>query len=683
MPRIREYDSQVGAQGAVGTINTQRADASAFGVDIRPMGEALTKLGGMLQEKTETQEVTKAHIEIMRAKELWDQNLAERTNSAQPGDDNFVPKLTGDIQNYLTTGSEAFKTERGRQTWAALGASMREQYVGKGVVIQANLAAKAAENDYGTMMTTLSSRAKGDWGNKDSIYGEGVALIDDPKGMFARVPQTTRDQMRLQLQKDVEFAAAQGFVRANPEGWLGSMSPEDLKRFNTSQKVINQTVVPGGSPQFSKGAMQWADKVQTTAAASGLNANILLAQLDKESRGNANAVGAKGEIGLTQFMPATATRFGVKAGDVDSQIAGQAKYMAFLLDRYKGNYEKALAAYNWGEGNVDRAGEAWQSKLPSSTRAYVSEIMAKSGMVNVGAPPPEQPVSSVSQPVAQKLPFKLDGKQQEQITHEAVQVMHLKLSMEDRTRREADRAKKEAEEATQNELQRRIYSPRENEKPPTDAEIWENNVLTPQQKQHLSDLLINRPRQLEQKSNPVEFGNLYRQIVADSDNPQRTFNTDAINESLRNGKINPHEHAWLSAQVSQLKDPNGNSFAKQVAQINEQTRSSLNRTIQGQIDPIAANDAAYRFTMDFQRAIEEKRKKNEDPRALLDPNSKEYFPSPQRIMSYMRPTGTALAVSADKVVQEQKSTLPTWQEYDKLASGATYTDPQGNIRKKK
>jgi hypothetical protein len=85
------------------------------------------------------------------------------------------------------------------------------------------------------------------------------------------------------------------------------------------------------------------------------------------------AVSPKGASGLMQFMPATAARFKVlDPTNEDQAIAGAAKYMRFLLDRYDGDKEKAVAAYNAGEGNVDKYGGIPPFK---ETQNYVLKVL--------------------------------------------------------------------------------------------------------------------------------------------------------------------------------------------------------------------------------------------------------------------------------------------------------------------
>ena len=123
---------------------------------------------------------------------------------------------------------------------------------------------------------------------------------------------------------------------------------------------------------------------------------ILKAQVGQESGFDAKAknVGS-GAFGLTQFIEGTAKRFGVKPNDVDSMLHGQAKYMRYLLDRYKGDWAKALAGYNTGEGNVDahwgkdgtgNGGGVMTTKWNrgnGETLLYVENILANAGTMTL------------------------------------------------------------------------------------------------------------------------------------------------------------------------------------------------------------------------------------------------------------------------------------------------------------
>jgi len=111
-----------------------------------------------------------------------------------------------------------------------------------------------------------------------------------------------------------------------------------------------------------------------------------------ESRYEQTARGDHGELGLWQLRPATARRFGIEVtarhderAHLDQSTRAAARYLAFLYARY-GDWPLALAAYNAGEGRVDRAlarrpgATFWElaerGALPPISREYVPKILA-------------------------------------------------------------------------------------------------------------------------------------------------------------------------------------------------------------------------------------------------------------------------------------------------------------------
>lgn len=97
--------------------------------------------------------------------------------------------------------------------------------------------------------------------------------------------------------------------------------------------------------------------IQAASRSYGVNPNLVKAVITAETCFRPSAVSPKGAKGLMQLMPATARRFGVtRRGDVGQNIFGGTLYLRWLLNRYRGSVPHAVAAYNSGEGTVDRYG---------------------------------------------------------------------------------------------------------------------------------------------------------------------------------------------------------------------------------------------------------------------------------------------------------------------------------------
>jgi len=116
--------------------------------------------------------------------------------------------------------------------------------------------------------------------------------------------------------------------------------------------------------------------LQAAAGKYGLDPSLVVAVANQESGGNPNAVSPAGAQGVMQLMPATAQQFGVTDPfDPAQNIDAGVRYLAQLMNQF-GDPQLALAAYNWGPGNVAKYGT---SNWPAETANYVSSILTKVG----------------------------------------------------------------------------------------------------------------------------------------------------------------------------------------------------------------------------------------------------------------------------------------------------------------
>lgn len=158
-----------------------------------------------------------------------------------------------------------------------------------------------------------------------------------------------------------------------------------------SHGINDPTMLPGGpaAGPASKTAGGWQGvnlgglanseyrKMTAAAAASyGIPESMFLAQINQESGFNPNAKSKAGALGIAQFMPGTAKGYGINPLDPKQALPAAAKMMSGLYAKY-GSWELALAAYNAGEGTVDRY-LAGKQALPAETTNYVKSIMGAS-----------------------------------------------------------------------------------------------------------------------------------------------------------------------------------------------------------------------------------------------------------------------------------------------------------------
>lgn len=117
--------------------------------------------------------------------------------------------------------------------------------------------------------------------------------------------------------------------------------------------------------------------IDTATRQYGLPVGLLDKLLNQESRYrsdiiNGTTTSPAGAQGIAQFMPATAAQFGIDPLNPAQAIPAAAKYLSQLYAQF-GNWDLAVAAYNWGPGNVAKY-NAGQKSPPTETVNYVAAI---------------------------------------------------------------------------------------------------------------------------------------------------------------------------------------------------------------------------------------------------------------------------------------------------------------------
>lgn len=130
------------------------------------------------------------------------------------------------------------------------------------------------------------------------------------------------------------------------------------------------------------GSIQYRAHIEVAAERHGVPVEILVYLLWQESRYRPDIIDGRvrssvGALGIAQFMPATAMdEMGSVQAALDPFMAipAAARYLAKIYRAAGGGWREALAAYNWGIGNVRRKG---LSLAPAETRNYYTSILSK------------------------------------------------------------------------------------------------------------------------------------------------------------------------------------------------------------------------------------------------------------------------------------------------------------------
>jgi hypothetical protein len=528
MPRVREYEQQTNTSA---DIPTRRAQASDFpnGEGLLAAGQALSKYADVVYEAQERQEVSDVHAKLAKARADWTVALQERANQNDPGDATFAPKFNEDFSKYLQSIDGGLQTKSGKQAFQRGAADLSAHFVEQAGLYQAKAMGQKAKQDYLVTLDANRSTLVSDPTQFGSVLAQMSAAINDPNGLYAKMPVAARQELEIQTKKELSLSAVQGLIQ-------------------------------NGAPDLAK----------------------------------------------RQLM----------------------------------------------DGKWDQY---------------------------------------------------LDADKKHQLIGEADVGIRAKDTAAERQRLLAERERKERADQTMSTFLSRIVDPKNNGGALPDKEILANTDLTAAEKQHFIDYKMRRARELaanhEARTNPGAVRDLMLQIHANEDDPKKTYNMDPVMDAYRAGKISTPEMSFLRKEVEQMRDGNSQGFQKDVQAARSAVYTSLTRSTIGQVQPEVAADAAYRFNRDLDQAIQAKRQKNEDPRSLLDPESKEYMLRPSRLQSYMQSARNVMSDEAGKVKAAQKSNavpaaggnkgtlsaarrLPTYQDYDSLKPGQEYTDPQGNTRTK-
>jgi len=208
----------------------------------------------------------------------------------------------------------------------------------------------------------------------------------------ATVSKQEQLQQKLAMirQAKAELAALK---QATPEATATSMATSTATATPTETPTETPTVEPTATVPATPTIVAKGVSYDIPVGGNYADPELVKAVTAVESNNNPKAKSKVGATGFMQLMPATAKELKVDINDPQENIEGGSRYLQTLINRFD-SVELALAAYNWGQGNIANAlrklkGEGreptWENikrfspRLPKETRLYVGKVLSKLG----------------------------------------------------------------------------------------------------------------------------------------------------------------------------------------------------------------------------------------------------------------------------------------------------------------
>lgn len=239
MPRLKTPTQETSA--SIGGIDGRRATAGDFGVTgLEGIVDKVEASFAVIKDNAERANVSDIQAKLAQAQAEWTVNLAERGQSMQPGDTTFLPKFDEDLQKYLgETEQNLVSTEAGRRVFQKEASQMRAHFFAQAGVMQAKAVGAKAVQDYSTLVDAYTRTVTIDPTQTDMLLQRAEAAINDPSGIYAKVPEPQRKELLRKAKEDISYGGAKGLILlggAGPEtalknlreGRYGSMDPTKL-----------------------------------------------------------------------------------------------------------------------------------------------------------------------------------------------------------------------------------------------------------------------------------------------------------------------------------------------------------------------------------------------------------------------------------------------------------------------
>jgi len=222
---------------------------------------------------------------------------------------------------------------------------------------------------FGQLLTTLSAGGvKGDGGSKASRAAEILQL----------------EMMRSAISLESSTPTQSSHANLAADGINGLLAAYGIDPKKKDIPAASVNTATEATPPVAEGSVTAPPVVQSKSPSAGISTiisrasqrygvdeGLIRAVIQVESNFKPTAVSPVGARGLMQLMPATAASLGVSDSfDPEQNVMAGTRFLKDMLNRYGGNVDKALAAYNWGPGNLDKG----KGRLPRETQDYLVKV---------------------------------------------------------------------------------------------------------------------------------------------------------------------------------------------------------------------------------------------------------------------------------------------------------------------
>ena len=626
MPQINEYTQQNTAQGALGTRQASGADYGAdVGKATQNFGAGMADASQQLYQIQQEEDVTKVHVKMAKAQADMEQKFKDMATQAVPGTKDFADQMQTQVQEYMSSAQDGVSTRAGASLFARMSGDMNGYFQGKAINFQAQLDGEAAKNNYVDILQNYGKIAFNDPTALGMVTKQGLEAIDDPKGIFSRIDQATRDSFKRAFTNDLNEAAVRGMAQHSPEYLLGRIAPDIMASFKQTTRVSNsiglapgeQVVADGprgirnNNPgNISKTSEAWGGEVQgkDERYKSFATPEDGIAAIGKNLMAYQNKHGINTVSGIiSRWAPAN-------ENDTAGYIKQVAQSLGVQPDQQVNVSDPAVmtgltkAIIQRENGKNPYSDDQIRSGLAAAVTGGRPDTQSN-GPANLNAFVKDQPPAKIGIAAFDSLPWQ----KQYDLVQTAEQQVRANMVRDNQVQALKDKQSAEQQDKTMQGMLEKIQK---DQLTPDDVM---GSTLNFQQKEHMLRSIDAQTNKLN-KTDPRIWNDVWTRINLPEDDPQKIVDPDTLYGYVGKG-ISLNDMGQLQAVITGKGGPTAElrkAFIKQA-----QSRISGSNPMMGIADP-EGDQQFYAFMSTFQQSISDGQKEGKSMSQMLNPQSKDY-----------------------------------------------------------